>query len=1010
MSEISVIANSGIQFYSFKSKISKDSVRQVKFVFLEDVDLNKKRFWLEELIFIPELDRYSLKSDLKKRNLLDDKGKFKGLGDTIGLRTFSEDQPQVYEASNLNQTLKIFANKWLPIPYFKNNSINNDLFGPTDWVRMYYSFNNDGQIEVVLAVDSTVSTNENFTDSPFLNDNPNENKFQLCGNENLLMAFFDSITNCQWVEEYLKKFIKYEEGEAHTKHIANYIFLLRIFHLTEKMPKIQLLSDKSGLIDVDLVLDIGNSRTCALLFENPNDLRFNLNKVKQLELIDLSNPLERYSSSFSTRILFKDAEFGAINAELNQNKKFQWPSPARVGNEAERIINNSKVELKLQVESKSYNSSPKRYLWDTDPSELEWNFHEESSDVPRGVFKNGISDQIKSDGTLCDDGVFGTRAAFSRRSLMTFVYLEIFTQTMRQINSIEFRSTHGNLANKRRLKRVIISCPTAMIQEEQIALRKCAEEAMFLMNNYMEVVSGSKMPNHILSSQVEIIPRIEDVRKNLLQLEAKVDWNYDEATVSQLMFMYGSIQHKFDGNPNLFFNLFGKKDRTNTLRNPEITVGSLDIGAGTSDLMICKYTYSYTDATELKPEPLYWESFSLAGDDLLKNLIQYIVIEGDVKNEEDQDCSGVILNHGRKLNQNEIALKLNGFFGKDNANIGYMARLMRVSFINQVGIPLAHKYMEFANQEELIDFTLTYDEIFENSKPSNELLNYFAKHFEFRFEDLIWKMSSKKVNEIIYLTFSKLIDQISKLMFAYSCDLILLSGRPCSFNSLEKLFLKSHPVAPNRLINLNNYWVGKWYPFADNNGYIEDSKTVITVGSIISLMGGKLFKLDKFRIDTSLLRLNLVSTSDFLGNIKDFLIDKEFIRPNIEESSFMVYDLPFQIGFKQLNTPNYPSRNLYSLNFSNSKIKENLGHSLHIDSNMINDALEDRKTKLRSRLPYKIAISREFEKDKEKIKIIEIVDNEGNEIPKFNFQLKLQTLNQSTGYWLDSGEFVLSIG
>jgi hypothetical protein len=341
-----------------------------------------------------------------------------------------------------------------------------------------------------------------------------------------------------------------------------------------------------------------------------------------------------------------------------------------------------------------------------------------------------------------------------------------------------------------------------------------------------------------------------------------------------------------------------------------------------------------------------------------------------------------------------------------------MARLMRISFINQIGIPLAQLYMSCANQNETDknEETLNFDDVFKSNKPSIELLNYFAKHFEFRFEDLVWKMSANKVNEIINITFSKLIDQIGKLMFAYSCDLIILSGRPCSFDALEKLFLKCHPVAPNRLINLNNYWVGKWYPFADNNGYIEDPKTVITVGSLIAMMGGKLYKLDKFRIDTSYLRKNLVSTADYLGNVKDYLIQQHFMAPNQEESTFMVYDLPFQIGFKQLNSVNYPARSIYSMQFSNKNIKEQLGHNLRIDSNLINDALEDRKTKLRSKLPYKVTISREFEKDKEKIKIIEINDNENNELSKFNFELKLQTLNQSTGYWLDSGEFNLSIG
>lgn len=53
------------------------------------------------------------------------------------------------------------------------------------------------------------------------------------------------------------------------------------------------------------------------------------------------------------------------------------------------------------------------------------------------------------------------------------------------------------------------------------------------------------------------------------------DWMYDEATCSQLVFMYGLIQHKFDGNPQDLFKIFGHK---NEQGNQVLTVGSLDIG------------------------------------------------------------------------------------------------------------------------------------------------------------------------------------------------------------------------------------------------------------------------------------------------------------------------------------------------------------------------------------------------------------------------------------------------
>ena len=96
-------------------------------------------------------------------------------------------------------------------------------------------------------------------------------------------------------------------------------------------------------------------------------------------------------------------------------------------------------------------------------------------------------------------------------------------------------------------------------------------------------------------------------------------------------------------------------------------------------------------------------------------------------------------------------------------------------------------------------------------------------------------MSSKKVNKIIYAVFEILIRKIATLLHTYSCDIVLLSGRPCNFEAIENLFLTYHPIQPNRLINMNKYWIGRWYPFSDNNGYVDDPKTIVTVGSLISL-------------------------------------------------------------------------------------------------------------------------------------------------------------------------------
>jgi hypothetical protein len=1007
MSEITLISNTGVQFHTFKTIIQFDKLRQLKFVYFEDVDYNRRRFWLEELIYLNENDIFVRKRDISKiPTNKNEQSSFDFRSNEI--KTFTDGQAQVFEIGNISQVLKTLEGKWLPLPVFKNNAINQDFFGPIDWVRIFIKSINKDEIEVVLAIDTTLAKTDGDIHSPLLSENPQENKFKLCDNEDLILSYFDSLTNCQWVEEYVRSYFKFEEGDSQTKHIASFVYLMRFLRSLDEFPSLQLLSDNAGLIDVDMSVDIGNSHTCALLFENPNDLNFNLNKVKQLELIDLTQSYKRYNASFSTRLVFKQPDFGNQITNLNQFSKFKWPSFVRVGDEAERLINNADVDQGIRNESRSFHSSPKRYLWDSAASETDWHFYDDSDDIPKSVFLSGLSEQLKSDGTICTDGIFGTSAKFSRKSLMTFVFLELIAQASRQINSFEFRSSHGNTQSRRRLKRIIISCPTAMIREEQIALRQCANDAFILFHNFSKVINNDRKLS-FENDQIEIIPSLRDLKFDESQLERRIDWIYDEATAAQILYLYGAIKHKFDGNAELFFKLYGKTTLADAEDDKILTIGSLDIGAGTSDLMICNYSFNNIESTTITPTPIYSESFDLAGDELLKNLIQEIIIEGKQGANMQSNCSGVILNKGIELNIPEMSAKINGFFGRNSAQIDHKAKMMRVSFINQIGIPIALKYLSIANEHQSYSKTLTFDELFDKNPPNQHLLEYFERYFGFKFQTLVWNLNPQKVNDIIILTYSKILEQISKIMHLYKCEIILLSGRPFSLLELHNHFLKFHPVNPNRIINLNNYWIGKWYPFSDNLGKINDPKSVVAVGSLLAMIGGKIFKLDRFRIDTTNLKNELKSTANFIGKLENGRIHDTLMSEDQDEAEFTVYDIPYHIGFKRVNSNNYPAKNLYTFQFNDSNIKEQLGLQIHSETTSINDVVENRKNQLRGKLPFKITIRREVEKDKEKLKIDYILDKEQGDISKMNFELKLQSLPNESGYWLDSGDFNLSI-
>jgi hypothetical protein len=117
--------------------------------------------------------------------------------------------------------------------------------------------------------------------------------------------------------------------------------------------------------------------------------------------------------------------------------------------------------------------------------------------------------------------------------------------------------------------------------------------------------------------------------------------------------------------------------------------------------------------------------------------------------------------------------------------------------------------------------------------------------------------------------------------------------------------------------------------------------------------------------------------------------------------------LPVKIGFKKIDSINYPSRNIINLDFNKEKIisllrkKSNLKGSIH-------DQAESYKAKMIDKMPFTFIFSREFEKDKEVFKIENVLDFEENDISKSIFSLDIQTLENDKGYWLDTGEFILN--
>ena len=1012
MKKTTLIANSGIQYLKFSTAIDKDFGKRPENIlyYRDSFNTHTDEYVLDPLFkYTKEGDTVYYRWQQLQEGDFVANGRIKEDMDRSGLQEFMD----AYQERDLIKALKKFQRKWIPLPYFKDNAINKDVLYPTDWVRVFIDCEETEEgftsAKIILAVDTLLAQNASDKTSPELSLNEDENIFRLETSAlNIGHVLSDPDFASPWINRYIED-LYYGKNEdlrleqPYKQYVASYLMLLRWLGSLSQMPEIQLFSDRTKKKEVDLVIDIGNSATCALLFENKDDNTFNFESVKKLIIQDYTYPHREYADPFPMNVVFSESKFGEIN-DTSDNKKFTVPSLVRIGWEAEHLIGSLSVDFSRGYELKAYNSSPKRYLWDDGASEREWEFNPKDARSVKKVYLNGITNQIKNDGELVTGHeMFMSKPLFSRKSLMKFVFLEILVHAYAQINSYAFREEHGDMKIPRTLKRITISCPTAMIQAEQVALRQAAEEACELLKNYVAYYFDDENYKEFWFEKPEIIPSTADIKKNLSQLEERKDWSYDEATCCQLVFLYSLILKKLKGDNYLIDNYLFKGK--NTLR-----VASVDIGAGTTDILVNQYQLKENgkDSDLLIPTPLFWDSFRFAGDDLLKDLIQKIIIEGEEQEEQDQGCVGVIENYGRRKGIGNMSERLNNFFGENANNMGQKGRINRQIFVHQVAIPIAMAYLKSANAPDKELETKTFEEILGRKFLNKDLLDYFEKHFGFSLLEIPWRISPKQVNKIVSSVFDSLIRQIAVVFNQYQCDFVVLSGKPASLNSFEELFKKYLTISPSKLINLNTYWVGRWYPFADGNGFIEDPKTVVSVGAIVALMAGKLFKIQDLRLETQQLTQRLVSTADYI--IRTQTGEKEAIlSPKKNENEWVVSTLPYHFGYSKYLSKNYPYADLYSIRVNDRELEAHVRRKYPTQAeDYIKRQIEVEKNAIRQNLPLKVQLSRDYELSKEIIKIESVEDAQGNEKPHKYFTMHYQTLEDEKGYWLDKCEFILN--
>lgn len=928
------------------------------------------------------------------------------------------------DGSIVSQTaFQCLLGKWLPMPMFELGVKGQSNNVPEGWCRVKIEAlgEPDGQtgiqnFRLIWAFDTGLaSDNENANYRPMFGPKDGESKeYELCNRADILLNRFITVPgeSDSPVSRYLEILLGINPSTKPNnkyEYIGYYIYLVNFLRLLDgAAPKVTLYNTASCQIPVDMSIDIGNSRTCAVLVEN-NDFT----KSSMLGLTDMTEPWNIYNNAFDMRVVFRQATFGDSFLSSGDDTLFHYKSLVRVGEEAKRLLYHSCDDHSNEKHFTNY-SSPKRFLWDdkkfAPDSKRGWEFiimpEDTDKDGEHPAYIENLSEYFDDEGHFlqeCTPHVFEEGVHYSRSSLMVFVMIEMFQQANAYINSVDYRKRWGQVENRRYLRNIIITCPTAMPLKEQRVLRQAAADAAKYLQ---KVING--IPN------IQIIPSPELCKPIINPIKlAERGWLYDEAFANQLVYLYSELNGKYNCNAATFFDLKGHERTSLPFIGKSLTIGTIDIGAGTTDVMIT--AYGQNGGGSVTPWPLYYDSFYTAGDDILLNLVQNIILEGTntsgdinqgsisnslklriakmpvcdiekierVKNSFSGDLFNIKNNDNALLRETLASKLVNAFFGENTAACQQTEfdRRCRLDFNTQVSIPIIQFLLERL-KEKRPQSLYSYEEIFKNEQPANYVLKHFKYNFGFDFKELKWNFDPVEINRLVQSVVEDLVKKLSAVVYAHHCDVLVLSGRPTGLKPLTELLYKYLPVEPHRMVLFNNYRPGKWFPFNDIQGfYNENQKSVVAVGAIVGYYAST-SGFSGLSLDFSLLGEKMTPTARIIGEYRSVppSIGNVYFTPTVNNYT-LTCSFPHYIGAKLLESSKYPARPLYVIKYKGGSVSS----------------------------ATLVLLRRDTQHNPEEFEIVSAIDSRGMTIQASNIELSLQTLADEGNFWMDNGAFTLHI-
>ncbi|WP_027711413.1 virulence factor SrfB [Dickeya chrysanthemi] len=914
---------------------------------------------------------------------------------------------------SLAHSLRLWQGVWLPLPFLRFNPPRHFYSGPSNWARMQFlelgePDSQGNQFRVTLAFDTRILPT--MDNAQYLAPNEDDVRtgvgFALAHQSHELGDFIRQ----GWVDDWLKELFEQQVGAlerryhediqlavAAREYQAHYLNLLAILGTKVSVPEIKINATKlqDPAIDVDLILDVGNSRTCGILIEDHKGDNKGLTQLYELQLRDLSLPHCVYSEPFDSRVEFAQAEFGKqdFSVKSGRGDAFLWPTIVRIGREANRM-----ASCRLGTEGSTGISSPKRYLWDEDSYVPGWRFNRSfvksdreplATAAPLTSLLNDLGEPLFRKKPEERMPVFSPN--YSRSALMTMMLSEVLAQALMQINSPAQRLKMHHASAPRQLRNIILTVPPAMPKPERAIFERCMESALGLIWKAMEW--------HPADAELKFNGKDEEGLLPLPQVHVK----WDEATCGQMVYLYNETQNHFGGRTEEFFNCLVRPDNRSAAGeedNRVLKIASIDIGGGTTDLVITRYQLDDGRGSNVKiiPTQLFREGFKVAGDDILLDVIQLYVMPA-------------LKTALQRAGLSDADALMSRLFGHESLEAGkqVLRQQLTLQLFVPIGLEILRRYEEFepgsggeinATFAELLTHSVTdnvlnwvSDEVRREQPALDEPFSLLAVPLQLSLSRLHSEFLTSRMN------ISQSLRALCEVLYYYQCDMLLLTGRPSRLPGIQALFRHLQPVPPSRIMSLHGYETGGWYPF-NKKGRIDDPKSTAAVGAMLCLLAQDLrlpnfyFRTANFHPYSTVRYLGMLDSNNMItqDNVYYRDIDLDTTPVCLEPSVSFEVRGALRLGFRQLDNERWPASPLYTLQIKGSTLPRKLAADGVIHLRL--EVEGGRGQEESSGSPERFVIS-------------DPQMNDGMTVRRGDLSFKLNTLADSglgeTHYWLDSG-------